>query len=1612
MEYDQLGRRLNQVLRNIVYIVKFNYIRPDSKISRGLGASNFLPLKSTTSSNYEPQLKPDLLGTSTIETGQNIIQTNDETKDPLAESRPMYSNQSQGSSQMDSKIKSGIRPRKVRLEYSRGNPKYFASLMGSKSSWPRHSFVFISLLVLLASNCMLQIECSESDQSSFEAPAQNIEGVDLKAPETHTQSQSAGIDASKSDVQDEPKQVAESTKTKSQEADSTTQSSRSETSVNDTNLAKLAQSESLDEQQSPNTASNTQEQEQVQQQQIDETPVPTVSGLSQSGQELEQNEGWNTKSSGSNDVSSPQTQSEEVQLARQQLQPAEKTNRTKTGEIPSGGTPRSLKRAFGGYLGLFGRKRTPANKPSNENYQGRFFYPGSPTTTTTRVPYQASKTKSLKNADFPDDYREILIQPDYQPTYQQTEQQNNNQQQQQQQVEQVIEPQFVPGRQQTGEQSDIQTEQVANLEPGNSVPATPVTEAPTEQIKQETTQPIEQQQELTTEPTPQTTVAQLTSVPYIRLSNIATINSTSGYQNGNSSGNDANGEMKLMRIYVIDLDQKLVVGNGGGKPGEEYATPAIGQLYQAQTSTSAAPKIVENLDSSGQKYMILDRNAFKSAGNFSQLAAQVFAAQQQNYSSSGQTMYTPVLLYQAQTTEAPPEVPRNHQNSSNNYNLASTNEYGDSSSSSPGYNKQPSPQSSYGNQNQNQNQNHQQQQQPNSVPQYIPPQVNQQQSQLQYNGNNNDNWQTRHQQMPANHRAQSDSGYGHNSGTVGTGYSQNHADSIPQSQLNPASKAYNDNYHYQANETTNNIDRLRYSLVQGQTGTISYHAPPSPARPYELQQAHLAQSKPGSEYPMAELQQHQASPQDNLYYFAGQAASNTYQHQPVQAQESPLNLYGVGNGNSNKFSTHHQDQHQWKPVDYLAPGSNGAHSSPSAYDSSRPKLSIKSYHESPSGLGFQLQVDEQPQQKDSSSIYQNGDYSQPNNNNNANTMDKTTTDVEHALSLNTDSQHTRSTSQGHKQHSNSAYTNTNQLRPQLESQNLNLNQNDAPSQRGYQNQHYQQHQSDPVADQSDINLPSYNGTSQPNSSSSANFANYQSSSYSTSNEQSAYKQTNKQQPESQHSYGTRAQNSKQSGYASMEQNAPSKPQKSNQRQPNLSPSYQTTLATTSEVDQSYEAPKIPGPTSQRQPYRQQTSYSGDSSDSYLNQDNGELELDTIEPLLQHPRPAYKAPKQNKHHARRRPVPMEPQMVLHDSGIPDSNYPARPQSIPHLGLAAPPPQGLLSSSPSISYGPRPGHQGGRSFLSWETISSVASGAAKRLPNLFMQVVGGTGPNYHHHAPSDPHSMKSVHFIGDVSAFHRPYPIRHMATHGNAPVYHRTRPKTHPKHPIEESPVTQEYEAQMQTSSNTEALKAPVEQLSEAASAGKSNHSALVAGTDTPIEPIELTNVEVVPPKSPSKTAKYVESVVTSSELDPDQVAVLSAADNSKPERPKPRRPKKPRGRRVKRPKLPLNQQIMDSLPEAESDSELSEPQESPIGLVHPGQAPALMGAPMQDEQDIRGSGFRGKLVEGLSDPFRSVQIGQYKLTPQTQFVQSIIEPSRQMIGQYLKQYIGHWNQLTG
>lgn len=67
---------------------------------------------------------------------------------------------------------------------------------------------------------------------------------------------------------------------------------------------------------------------------------------------------------------------------------------------------------------------------------------------------------------------------------------------------------------------------------------------------------------------------------------------------------------------------------------------------------------------------------------------------------------------------------------------------------------------------------------------------------------------------------------------------------------------------------------------------------------------------------------------------------------------------------------------------------------------------------------------------------------------------------------------------------------------------------------------------------------------------------------------------------------------------------------------------------------------------------------------------------------------------------------------------------------------------------------------------------------------------------------------------------------------------------------------------------------------------------------------------------------------------------------------------------------------------------------PIGLPSPGGRPV----PLQPQPQPH---------QGLS----SMQIGQYKITPQTQFVQSIIEPSRQVLGQYFKQYIGQLGQLA-
>lgn len=376
--------------------------------------------------------------------------------------------------------------------------------------------------------------------------------------------------------------------------------------------------------------------------------------------------GRKTTGSGSGEQQQQQQVTATTQLANDNSSNQQQRQLAQTSQNKASSGVRSLKRAFAGHIGVFGRKRTQAEseqrqsagvaaveelqqqaqrltdqqaKTSFGRISGQQLH-YQPSTTRGPTPAGGAKAGKLKSADYPD-YREILIQPD------QTINERQQPQQQQQQLpaaeeQQRIEPGQV-GDAEANEATENQLQQEAT---------TVISETVAQQQQQQ------QQQEANTEQSPvqlsdnenqqqqQATPGQSdsSSAPFIRLSNIATINST-GSSLTNGSGQ---GEVKLMRIYVIDLDQKLVVGNG--QPGQ-YGT--LGDTSNFTPSATTAAASIDQYSRASDAQSIYATPQTTPGPTVQYTSNVLYQYQQANQSDNQQAGYTPAVYeHQAQQPDS------------------------------------------------------------------------------------------------------------------------------------------------------------------------------------------------------------------------------------------------------------------------------------------------------------------------------------------------------------------------------------------------------------------------------------------------------------------------------------------------------------------------------------------------------------------------------------------------------------------------------------------------------------------------------------------------------------------------------------------------------------------------------------------------------------------------------------------------------------------------------------------------------------------------------------------------------------------------------------------------
>lgn len=1215
---------------------------------------------------------------------------------------------------------------------------------------------------------------------------------------------------------------------------------------------------------------------------------------------------------------------------------------------------RSIKRAFSGHLGVFGRKRAQhqssyqeqqeeqqparpsavaaAATKSTQHTTNNHYYYAEPQQSTRVPPVQTTQALKLKNADYPD-YREILIQPDQAEIQRQ-------QQQQQQEVRQVVEEQ--PEQAQVGDVELTNSEQ-------------PV------QVQQEVEQrQIPQQQEELQGP-PQG------STPYIRLSNIATINSTSPGGNGSSG---ANQEMKLMRIYVIDLDQKLVVGNQNGamssaedsnhaseQPQPEFAGPQYQQqqqqaeaAYEQRASTAAALASSPAAHHQPQQQHVPEAHVSVDRDLVSANLSQAHHHHQANLSAPLQNYSSPFALaqYSKEQPQPVPLSPASANVSGDNYQQQQQDAYGSGNSSS-GLEAARSKVSVYypilsgqaavssAAQHPEQTQAYQ-----SSVPQYIAPQYKIDNPPPPPSANNSpdgDYPQQQHYEAPGQQQVRSNNNY-----------------------TRPGA----------------------FPVVQA---------------PFEQQDKHHANgSQRMVNQPMYQQQQQQQQPQADHQSAFGE---------PVQAQPiGPQPAYSAGPSEPG-YGNH------WRPVDYSAPVGQPAYSQT---DSAQLPISSAESpaHSNPKSTSPFSQYAAGRDHDVVSLAYQQQQQPLPHQ-------------TGHNLSDGQHAPHSHWHKGQQRQRPNNGYANNEAAH--IDSSVADY-QPGAPVFEGPGQQQQQQ-----VRHQSSY-AHQFNGTDAAEA--------YQQNK--TKSASVGYPQQQQQQQ-----YGSNSL----AAYG---------------KQPDQSSS---------------EAPRIPQAYAAVSPYKQTSSYNRLPSpyltvsgppiaDGFYNSEQDAEIPQPPKPLktrpthnhnqkgasqYQKPRPPTKGRAKNhaKQHYKEMEMPaigLDPSDQYQQASGEEADYRA------HQGGRYKPQQPQFHRHPQNYHNQRPFYPGPqqRPLLSWETISSVASGAAKRLPSLSSifssiptfgaQPYGSSVGVKANFAPVN--YPKSAHYDRDVSNFHKPYPLRHMNSQ-QAPSY---SDHSAMRSPHEAAAADEQYHSAHQQ-----------EDLSSSSSNDQAGShetgGAEIAVSEQAAPGVE--NSESVEAESSYKNGTMSEEDSTrGGESVIGDLAEISGHANE--------RPKMVRAKQAKGPRRPVSGAIKgDELAMTEPDAsaaavltsiehelasstgassllELSKSQSKPkLKRKRPGiteflepsvgssQVQGLESLPADRQRllmhpsgksplkNFEGS-LEGSFAQTGAEPMEgprphhrqpaSMHIGQFKITPQTQFVQSIIEPSRQMLGQYFKQYIGQLHQFAG
>lgn len=1418
---------------------------------------------------------------------------------------------------------------------------------------------------------------------------------------------------------------------------------------------------------------------------------------------------------------------------------------------------RSIKRAFAGHMGVFGRKRSQssdeqqssaaasaayeqAGKEATRSYH--YYYLGSSSTTARP---SATRGAKLKSADFPD-YREILVQPDQadkaQPRQQsaatesaQLEAQQEDQQRVEQTSVQVGEGDY--GAEQAELQLQLQQDGAVTGEAGGSTAT------------------------VSSEPASTETPA---APGFIRLSNIATINSTSGASTVNSS---QSGEMKLMRIYVIDLDQKLVVGNN--QPG----VPEVGELsdnsktrydtsvaasagqeppttpqtavsgsssylpaqtgepaYQSGAEASKQPQhattrsynpvqerpvgvneqlaYTQALQISPESYVMLDRDSLQA--NLSRM----FAGQAQNYSkelvepeqhrfmtlpvqateqqhSSG-FMYTPLVVYDggaanvtgqpsAQLSGAP--KPAYLQLEQTPLELA----YSSANSSYPAAYLYKNNNSVYYQQREQQ----QQQQQGGSqiaavypqpvqvadqrqvyqqqavVPQYIAPQYKSGNPDKEYEA-----WPALDQASARQQQVQ---------------YKQENNMSNQQQQ------------YYYAGPTDYNAES------QASNYTSKSGAPLGSASPVPVQALARQQDKQQRANKSSNVYHHRESA---VYQQPGSFGQVDATYRPLQVLELPAQVNQqqqqhyyqqqqpeLATTGAHKVTTAPTSEQRWKPVDHLAPAKilrqqadpAASLSQPAQYSSfvDSPTRPINGYNApnndhdvvSLAGVGkvhipagYQLLAAAQQAASSANSGQQQLEllYQAANG-----------SDGQHAP-LNYRPHQPRKSAQVYPV-KHSVNTDTNAAEQQYDSAPVYANEhryymrptavNDAPSQQQQQQQQVTLHQHH--FDHPSLSGQQYNGnTSDARLTPTANEFNTASAPFSNNGHlNSNNKATSYAQMEpNQQQYGT----GQQAAYG-------------NPRQHKAQPAPAESLP----ADQSsyhsvaLEAPRIPQTLSAGTGgYRQQSVGKQQANSAYMAVSGPALADGVYESAEELAEPhtetrghtggsrAHRKPQRGRNPGKpARPAnskhgkPSEPSGPAYYQQEQDEEQRyQQPIGAAYEGQRAP-----LAAVASY-YRPATGAiqpAGTRGLLSWETISSVASGAAKRLPSLssILAPFAGAGQlakgqayptaNYPQEPgvaryPYQPLSYtKSAHYDRDVSAFHRPYPLRHMSSQQLPASPYSDGPDKVPNGEQQEAPEA-EYEPGQDLASSSSKDHSGAPESGSTSEGSKAAELPELGSQEPELGSARPTHF-AAKAKAPKATGEGQESYSNEhpkppgsapAEVISDLAELNFAPDNPAPQVKPARRPKGgPKKAAKQQAKLEDYEQaaVLSSIEQELADTEEQPakplkpargarraPKKGPTieslpppskgtgvmfsagGLVEPDSEgrPRRPPPPMGAGEHLLPLNAQLQRPNGLS----SVQIGQYRITPQTQLVQSIFEPSRQMIGSYFRQYIGQLGQL--